>query len=162
MILTPNGYSMSSNALSKAHPFRHNFSRSFNQPKDRTGRNREPCEPRENKNGFPFAYFAYFAVCPPPPQLLQSCFHFARSPSVSAARQRWAECCKRIAVGTRLWLFGALLLFLLHGAVRRLRHSFLLLFDRAVALNLFAFGMRNGPVTARRQTRQRQGRHCHQ
>ena len=35
-------------------------------------------------------------------QLLQSCFHFARSPSVAAARQRWAECFNRIAVGARL------------------------------------------------------------
>jgi len=43
------------------------------------------------KTGLPFVYLAYFAVCLPPPQLLQSCFDFARSPSVIALLQRWAE-----------------------------------------------------------------------
>ena len=45
------------------------------------------CEPRENKAGLPFAYLASFAVCHPPPQLLQSCFHSCprtrRSPTAS-------------------------------------------------------------------------------
>ena len=48
-------------------------------------------------------------------------------------------------------LFGAFLLFLLDGPVRRLRNSFFLLLDSAVALNLFALGMGNSTVTARRQ-----------
>jgi hypothetical protein len=55
------------------------------------------------KTEFPFAYLASFAVRLLPLQLLQSCFHFARSPSVVALLQRWAECCNRVAVGARLW-----------------------------------------------------------
>ena len=64
--------------------------------------NREPCEIHEIKTKFPFAYLAYFAVRLPLLQLLQSCFHFARSPSVVAPLQRWAEGCNRVAVGARL------------------------------------------------------------
>ena len=48
-------------------------------------------------------------------------------------------------------LFRAFLLFLLDGPVWRLGHSFFFLFDRAVAINLLALCMGNGPVTARRQ-----------
>ena len=48
-------------------------------------------------------------------------------------------------------LFRAFLLFLLDGPVWRLGNSFFLLFDSAVAHNLFALGMGNCPVTARCQ-----------
>ncbi len=60
--------------------------------------NREPRE--KEKTEFPFAYLACFAVCPAfLPQLLQSCFHSTRLPSVVASLQRWAEGCNRVAVG---------------------------------------------------------------
>ena len=91
-------------------------------------------------------------------QLLQSCFHFARSPSVVASLQRWAEGCNRVAVGTHLGLLDGFLLFLLDGSVGRLGDCFFLFLDRAVPLHLFALGMGQCPVTARCQKGQGEGR----
>jgi hypothetical protein len=52
------------------------------------------------KTGFPCAYLAYFAVRPPRPHnSFRVVFVLPRSPSVAATRQRWAECCNRVAVG---------------------------------------------------------------
>lgn len=64
-----------------------------------------PTNHAEIKTEIPFAYLACFAVYPVfRTQLLQSCFHFRSLPSVAApsSRQRWAECCNRVAVGARL------------------------------------------------------------